>query len=67
MMALFYGLLPKLVTIGIPVFLHAYLDLFVGAIQTYVFLYSLVWYLLMINCQKQRKMIGDFIMITMKV
>lgn len=37
MMALFYGLLPKLVTIGIPVFLHAYLDLFAGAIQTYVF------------------------------
>lgn len=37
MMALFYGLLPRLVTIGIPVFLHAYLDLFSGAIQTYVF------------------------------
>ncbi len=37
MMALFYGLLPKLVTFGIPVFLHAYLDLFAGAIQTYVF------------------------------
>lgn len=37
MMALFYGLLPRLVTIGIPVFLHAYLDLFAGAIQTYVF------------------------------
>lgn len=37
MMALFYGLLPRLVTIGIPVFLHVYLDLFAGAIQTYVF------------------------------
>ena len=37
MMALFYGLLPKLVTFGIPVFLHAYLDVFAGAIQTYVF------------------------------
>ena len=37
MMGLYYGLLPKLVTIGIPVFLHAYLDLFAGAIQTYVF------------------------------
>lgn len=37
MMALFYGLLPRLVTLGIPVFLHAYLDLFAGAIQTYVF------------------------------
>ena len=37
MMALFYGLLPKIVTLGIPVFLHGYLDLFAGAIQTYVF------------------------------
>ena len=37
MMALFYGLLPRLVTIGIPVFLHAYLDVFAGCIQTYVF------------------------------
>lgn len=37
MMALFYGLLPKLVTFGIPVALHAYLDVFAGAIQTYVF------------------------------
>ena len=37
MMGLYYGLLPKLVTIGVPVFLHAYLDIFAGAIQTYVF------------------------------
>lgn len=37
MMGLYYGLLPRLATIGIPVFLHAYLDLFAGAIQTYVF------------------------------
>lgn len=37
MLALYYGLLPKLATIGIPVFLHAYLDIFAGAIQTYVF------------------------------
>lgn len=37
MMALFYGLLPTLVQIGIPAFLHAYLDVFSGAIQAYVF------------------------------
>ncbi|MBE5924087.1 MAG: F0F1 ATP synthase subunit A [Lachnospiraceae bacterium] len=37
MMALFYGLLPTLVTIGIPAALHAYFDLFSGAIQAYVF------------------------------
>lgn len=37
MLALYYGLLPKLATIGIPVFLHVYLDIFSGAIQTYVF------------------------------
>lgn len=37
MMALFYGLLPLLVKIGIPAALHAYFDLFSGAIQAYVF------------------------------
>lgn len=37
MMGLYYSLLPKLATLGIPVFLHAYLDVFAGAIQTYVF------------------------------
>lgn len=37
MMALFYGLLPRVVTIAIPTFLHVYLDIFSGAIQTYVF------------------------------
>lgn len=37
MLALYYGLLPKLATFGIPVFLHVYLDIFSGAIQTYVF------------------------------
>lgn len=37
MLALYYGLLPKLATLGIPVFLHVYLDIFSGAIQTYVF------------------------------
>lgn len=37
MMALWYGLLPIFVKIGIPTFLHAYFDLFSGAIQTYVF------------------------------
>ncbi len=37
MMALFYGLLPIFVKIGIPAALHVYFDLFSGAIQTYVF------------------------------
>ena len=37
MLALVYGLLPIFVKIGIPAVLHAYLDLFSGAIQTYVF------------------------------
>ena len=37
MMALFYGLLPIFVKIGIPAVLHIYFDLFSGAIQTYVF------------------------------
>ncbi len=37
MMALFYGLMPRLLTIGIPVFLHIYLDLFAGTLQAYVF------------------------------
>lgn len=37
MLALYYGLLPRLVTLGIPAFLHVYLDIFAGAIQAYVF------------------------------
>ncbi len=32
-----YGMLPVLATVVIPSFLHAYLDLFSGAIQAYVF------------------------------
>ena len=36
-MALWYGLLPFFMKIGIPSFLHIYFDLFSGAIQTYVF------------------------------
>lgn len=38
MMALIYGLLPKLVTLFWPAALHAYLDVFSGAIQTFVFM-----------------------------
>ena len=37
MLGLVYGMLPVLVRIGIPSFLHAYCDLFSGCIQTYVF------------------------------
>ncbi len=37
MLALYYGLLPIFVKVGIPAFLHIYFDLFSGAIQTYVF------------------------------
>ncbi|NLG02648.1 MAG: F0F1 ATP synthase subunit A [Clostridia bacterium] len=37
MLALFYGLLPIFVKVGIPGALHLYFDLFSGAIQTYVF------------------------------
>lgn len=37
MIALYYTLLPRLATLGLPVFFHAYLDMFSGAIQAYVF------------------------------
>nr|WP_167957732.1 F0F1 ATP synthase subunit A [Anaerosporobacter faecicola] len=37
MMGLIYGLLPKIITLVWPGFLHAYFDVFSGAIQTYVF------------------------------
>lgn len=37
MLGLVYGLLPKVLTLIWPAFLHAYLDLFSGAIQTFVF------------------------------
>lgn len=37
MLALIYGLLPKVLTLVWPAFLHAYFDLFSGAIQSYVF------------------------------
>lgn len=35
-MALWYGLMPVLAQLGLPSFLHAYLDMFSGCIQTYV-------------------------------
>lgn len=37
MMGLIYGLLPRVLTLVWPALLHAYLDVFAGAIQTYVF------------------------------
>ena len=37
MMGLLYGLLPKVLTLVWPAALHIYLDVFAGAIQTYVF------------------------------
>lgn len=37
MLALIYGLLPKILLLAWPAFLHVYFDLFSGAIQTYVF------------------------------
>lgn len=37
MMALYYGMLPVFMKIGIPSALHVYFDLFSGAIQAYVF------------------------------
>ncbi|MCR4928181.1 MAG: F0F1 ATP synthase subunit A [Lachnospiraceae bacterium] len=37
MLGLWYGMMPLLFTLGIPVALHFYFDLFSGAIQTYVF------------------------------
>jgi F-type H+-transporting ATPase subunit a len=37
MLALYYGMLPTIATVAIPSVLHAYLDLFSGAIQAYVF------------------------------
>lgn len=38
MLSLVYGLMPKVLTLIWPAFLHAYLDLFSGAIQTFVFM-----------------------------
>lgn len=38
MLTLIYGLLPKVATLIWPAALHAYLDLFSGAIQTFVFI-----------------------------
>ena len=37
MMALIYGLLPSVVLLVWPAALHAYLDVFAGALQAYVF------------------------------
>lgn len=37
MLGLWYGMIPLLGRIAVPSFLHAYCDLFSGAIQTYVF------------------------------
>lgn len=37
MIGLIYGLIPKVLTLVWPAFLHGYFDLFSGAIQTYVF------------------------------
>ena len=43
-MALWYGLMPVLAQIGIPSFLHAYLDVFSGCIQAYVlFMLTMVY------------------------
>ena len=36
-MSLLYGLAPLFFQLGLPVFLHAYFDLFMGLLQTYVF------------------------------
>ena len=36
-LALWYGLIPIFLKIGVPAFLHVYFDLFSGCIQTYVF------------------------------
>ena len=44
MLGLYYGLLPWFAKTGIPAALHAYLDLFSGIIQTYVFvMLTMVW------------------------
>ena len=37
MLGLWYALMPWFTKVGVPAFLHAYFDLFSGAIQTYVF------------------------------
>ena len=37
MLGLWYALMPWFAKVGVPAFLHAYFDLFSGAIQTYVF------------------------------
>jgi F-type H+-transporting ATPase subunit a len=44
MLGLYYGLIPWFAKVGIPAFLHAYLDLFSGVIQIYVFaMLTMVW------------------------
>lgn len=37
LMGLYYGLLPWFVKLGIPAFLHIYLDVFAGVLQAFVF------------------------------
>ena len=37
MLGLWYGMMPILLKIGLPAFLHIYCDVFSGCIQTYVF------------------------------
>lgn len=37
LLGLVYGLLPRVLLVIVPAFLHAYLDVFSGAVQTYVF------------------------------
>ncbi|MFV0440743.1 MAG: F0F1 ATP synthase subunit A [Lachnospirales bacterium] len=36
-MALIYGMLPTVLTIGLPAFLHMYFDIFAGLLQSYIF------------------------------
>ena len=44
MLGLYYGLLPWFAKLGFPVVLHAYLDVFSGLIQTYVFvMLIMIW------------------------
>lgn len=44
-LAIYYQLTPRLVQIGIPAILHAFFDVIIGALQTYIFVFISLMYI----------------------
>jgi F-type H+-transporting ATPase subunit a len=51
-MALVYGVLPWFITIGVPSVLSLYFDIFVGALQAFIFI-TLSMYFMMMKVPEQ--------------